>query len=75
MFFYWQELREEGTRLFAVAIGDERMMDMSQLNKIVENPADVLQLKMAVSEDVLADQLLEKLCLWDTASSPSTLLS
>ena len=58
----FQDLREGGTKIYAVAIGDENLMDMDQIRKLVQSSSDLLELSQARSADDLADQLLRLIC-------------
>ena len=45
-----------------MAIGDENLMDMNQIRKLVDNSGDLLELSKARSAEDLGDQLLDILC-------------
>ncbi len=48
--------------MYAVAIGDESLMDMNQIRKLVASSEDLLELTNARSAEELGDQLLDLLC-------------
>ena len=60
--FIIQDLRNRGTKIFAVAIGDDALMDMHQIRRLVDSPADVLELSKFRNAEDLADKLLDILC-------------
>ena len=60
--FIIQDLRNRGTKIFAVAIGDDALMDLHQIRRLVDSPADVLELSKFRNAEDLADKLLDILC-------------
>ena len=57
-----QDLRNRGTQIYVVAIGDDALMDMEQLEKLVDRPSHLLELSNSRNADDLADKLLDILC-------------
>ncbi len=48
--------------MFAVAIGDEGLVDLTQIRKLVSSGRHLLQLRNARNAEHLGDQLLDLLC-------------